>query len=370
MSPPVLTENPSSGIAAASFVAAGLLAGVGATAKVSGLLLLLALAWTYASKGARAHAKTIWPWAGLAVGAIAFVPVVLFEARTGWPMLRHRLVDTQAGSGPSLTNIGAVVVGQLLYLSPLLAIAAVVAAMDLVRHRQDDAIAALLFRTFALPLALLVPFCLWSRVAEPHWLAPPLLSLPLHFARRYDAAQEEEAEGRAPLKALMRKSLAVATLGLAFVFTGAVHAWVLVPGITRLLPARMDPKYDISNELYGWPDAVSAVREVLGDEASRSDIVVVGPHWTICAQLQAGLGAGVRVGCATPIRDDFDTWEPRSKWQNADKVIFVTDNRFDANLGVILPNHATARRSRITVLRDRHIARVFELTLLESRARS
>ena len=379
-----LTEKPTSMIAAASFVAAGLVAGIGATAKVSGVLLLLALTWTYAARPARAHAKTIWPWAGIAIGTVAFVPVVLFEARTGWPMLRHRFIDTQAGSGPSLTNVFAVLGGQLLYLSPLLAVLAIVIAIDLGRHRNDDAVAALLFRTIALPMAFLLPFCLWSRVAEPHWLAPPLLALPLHFSRRYESARED---GSLSL-ARSRPRFSAIAMGLAVAITAVAHVWVLVPNFTRILPAALtkaDPKYDISNELYGWPDALNAIREVTSEESARGEIVVVGPHWVICAQLQAGLGQGapssvppapaqagaaIRVGCATPIRDDFDTWEPRSHWQNADKVLFVTDNRFDTDVRTILPNHAVARRSRVTVLRSGRIARTFTLTLLESRARS
>ena len=359
-----LTEKPSSMVAAASFVAAGLMAGVGASAKVSGLLLLLALAWTYASRPARAHAKTIWPWAGLLIGAIIFAPIVLFEARTGWPMLHHRFVDTQAGSGSSFANLGKVLGGQLLYLSPLLAVIAVVIAIDLVRRRNDDAIAGLLFRTTALPLVFLIPFCLWSRVAEPHWLAPPLLALPLHFARRYESAAEDGSLFR------KRPRFSAIAMGLAIALTLAVHAWVLVPNSTRILPAKVDPKYDISNELYGWSDAISSIREVVSEEGGRGEIVVVGPHWVICAQLHAGLGSGVRVGCASPIRDDFDTWEPRSRWQNADKVLFVTDNRFEVDAHAILPNHNVARRSRITVLRGGRISRSFTVTLMESRARS
>jgi len=385
-----VTEKPSSAIAAASFIAAGLVAGVGATAKVSGLLLLLALAWTYASKSARAHAKTPWPWAGLAIGCIAFAPVVLFEARApsppgAWPMLRHRFIDTQAGSGSWLGHIGAVVGGQLIYLSPLLAVVAVVVLLDLIRHRNDDAIAALLFRTTALPLVVLIPLCLWSKASEPHWLAPPLLALALHFARRYEAAEDEvpsTAKSGKVVKAgpswlhRFRRAprWATGTIGLAVAITAAAHAWVLLPGFNHLLlPAGQkmsDPKYDISNELYGWDNAIIAVRGIVNEESARGEIVVVGPHWVICAQLHAALGPGVRVGCATPIRDDFDTWEPRTRWQHADKVLFVTDNRFDVPSQTILPDFAVAGHSRVTVLRDRRIARTFVLSLLESRARS
>jgi hypothetical protein len=80
--------------AAVSLVLAGLAAGIGCAAKVSAGALVLALLATYASSHARVHARTVWPWLGLAAGGVVVFPIFLFEARTGWPMLRHRLVDT------------------------------------------------------------------------------------------------------------------------------------------------------------------------------------------------------------------------------------------------------------------------------------
>jgi len=53
-----------------------------------GVLLLAALAVAYASRSARAHARTLAPWAGIAAGLVVIAPVVAFEARMGWPLLR------------------------------------------------------------------------------------------------------------------------------------------------------------------------------------------------------------------------------------------------------------------------------------------
>jgi len=349
-----LGEKPASNMAAACFVAAGLLAGVAATSKVSGLLLFGVLAWTYASREARAHARTVWPWAGLLIGLTAFVPVLLFEARTGWPMVRHRLIDTQAGAGPSLRNIGAVLGGQLLYVSPVLAVCAVLVLRELWR-RERDAVDGLLFRATVLPLAILLPLSLWSRVAEPHWLAPVYLALVLHFAKN-----------EIPFSPRLSRW----AVGVAAAMSFFVHAWVLMPEMARLMPAGSDPKYDLANELYGWQNALEDVKETLRDEAGSESVVVVGPHWVVCAQLHAALGPNVRVGCLTPIRDDFDVWEPRARWQEADKIIYVTDNRFPEDPAKALPGMSVARRSRVTFFRGGRLARVFLVTLLESRARS
>src|SRR5262249_22818528 len=147
-----------------------------AAAKITGFALFAALAAAYASRTARAHARTIAPWAGLAAGAVVVVPVVSFEAARGWPMLVHRLLDTPASAGPSLPNAGALVAGQVACPAPRGAWWPAGAARDLGRGRGAG-VGPLPLARCALPLAGLVPLCLWSRAAEPHWIAPALLAL-------------------------------------------------------------------------------------------------------------------------------------------------------------------------------------------------
>ena len=102
-----LRAKPGSGRASFAFAAAGLLAGTATAAKVSGALLLVALAASYLAPPARAHARTFAPWGGLLAGLVVVAPIVVFESKTmGWPMLTHRLVDTQHAAGLSLRNLG------------------------------------------------------------------------------------------------------------------------------------------------------------------------------------------------------------------------------------------------------------------------
>lgn len=362
---------------AAAFIGAGLAAGIGCAAKVSGLLLVAALVATYLSvafvkvpegDGARAWVRarkavrTLWPWAGVLAGLVTLVPIALYEAKSGWPMLRHRFVDTQAGAGAGsvLRNVGALLGGQLLYLSPVFALFAVLAARDLVRERRRDPLSRLLFFSVAIPIVPLIVLCVWSPVAEPHWIAPALLGLPLHVARRVGE------------KAVASRRGFLVAAAVAASLTVAAHVWVLVPSSVRLLPASADPKVDIASELYGWPAAIEAVKEQMATAGTPFDpegreVVVVGPHWTICAQLHAAL-PGVRVGCATPVRDDFDTWLPREEWRKAEHVLFVTDNRYPGDGAEQLPAHVRSGQSRVRVLRGGRTSRVFELFLYERRA--
>ncbi|MBS2020429.1 MAG: glycosyltransferase family 39 protein [Deltaproteobacteria bacterium] len=349
--------------AATSYLGAGLLAGIACSAKVSGVLLVVALIATYLS-AARARSggaggssvRTVWPIAGLLAGAIVVVPILAYEAKTGWPMLRHRFVDTQTGSGIALTNLGALFLGQLAYVSPVLAWAAVLAARALLRDRGRDAVAKLFFFAFVIPFVPLVLLCVWSPVAEPHWIAPALLVLPVAAAR---------------IPAVISRRVFVGGASLAGVLTLATHAYVLLPASSALLPASADPKVDIASELYGWPIALDAVREQMRTAGTPFDpegreVVVVGPHWTVCAQLQAAL-PGIRVGCATPIPDDFDRWLPRDEWRRADNVLFVTDNRYPGDGAEQLPSHVRSSQARVRIMRGGRTSRIFELFLYSRR---
>jgi hypothetical protein len=349
-----LRSPPGTAAATAAFAAAGVLAGVAAASKVTGATLLVALAVAYAARPSRAHARTIAPWAGLAAGALLLLPMLRFEAARGWPMLHHRLVETQGSAGVSLRNAAALVGGQLAYLSPLVAWLAARGARDLWRDRRDS-VGALLLACALVPLVVLLPLCLWSRVAEPHWLAPALLAI---------------APAAARAAAAPSRRLLIASCGVAAAIVAIVHVWVLAPSLVRFAPASYDPRLDLANELVGWPEAVRAVRqEALAawtPGSERGDVAVVGPHWVICAQLDAALRGELPVGCDTPVRDDFDDWWPRARWREADVIVWVTDARFGPPPE--MPTHALVRVQRVTIQRGGRVARVFTVAVLSRRA--
>jgi hypothetical protein len=354
-----LRAPPASNRAAAALLFAGTLAGVACAAKASGCLLLVALAVAYASPPARAHARTVWPWTGLLAGMLVIFPIASYEAHAGWPMLAHRLVDTQEGSRFSLRNVGALVGGQFLYLSPVILVLAGVVGRTLLRSLRQpprDPVERLLAASFLFPLVILGALCLWSRVAEPHWIAPALLALPLYGA----------IAPRAPSPRLV-----VTGIVTGFLCVALAHAWVLVPEAARLRPESADASLDIANELFGWPRVLTAVEEIV-DTARAEDPddvpVVVGPFYTICAQLHAGLDRDIAVGCQEAIRDDFDDWLPRTLWENAAQILFVTDNRFPVDLAARFPDRFPARSWDIPIARGGRLVRTFRATLLLPRA--
>ncbi len=358
-----LRSKPSSTRAVSFFLLSGVLVGASSTAKLSALTLLVALTATYASKVARDHGRTAWPWLSLLVSMVPLLPVARYEERLGWPMLQHRLIETQSEAGLSLRNAGALVGGQALYLSPLFAIAAFLLARDLWQRRREDSTAVLLASATFIPLAFLSALCLWSRVAEPHWIAPALLALPLHYAR-------SPASSSALAGTRLSDRFWSACLRSALGITGVVHVLVMTPIAAWAMRGAYDPRLDISNELYGWSNVVAGVERIAADEKmpGAEDIEVVGPHWVICAQLHAALRDRLPVGCAEARRDDFDDWNPRARWETADTLLFVSDNRYSPDLGELFPLHAMIRQTQIPIVRGGRITRLFTVSVLERRA--
>ncbi len=299
-------------------LAAGFATGLAFDAKASGALLGVGLAAAGASKFGRPHLRTIAPYAAVAIGLLVASPVIRDEVARAYPMLQHRWLDPHASWGPSARNLGALVGGQLLYLSPVMCLLALWTFRHLHITRRRDAISTLLWSVTIATLPLMV-LCLLSRVAEPHWPAPCFLALPLHFARQAEDLSHQ----------LSRKWRSAA-LVVAAAFTLVVHLWVLLPIAPWITPSAA--KYDLANDLVAWRAALPVVRQALR-ESTHDDapLVVVAPHWTLCAQLGAGLPRDVLVGCNSPAGDDWDAWLPRRVWQRAPIVLYVEDSRAETS---------------------------------------
>lgn len=77
-----LRARPGTLASTSALLGAGLLAGIAASAKISGVLLLVALALAYgmiarSSAPESRAARTPWPWAGLGAGVVVIVPISL-----------------------------------------------------------------------------------------------------------------------------------------------------------------------------------------------------------------------------------------------------------------------------------------------------
>jgi hypothetical protein len=346
-----LASEPRSFRALLATLGAGALVGVACLSHATGALLGIALFSVFVGRGMLARWKTVAPWAAIGIVVVLLVPVVLWETRHGFPMLRHRLVATQAEAGLSLRNVGALIGGQLAYVTPPFLVAGAFVLIDLARHQAADPMARLLWRVTLVPAAVLIPVCLWSRVAEPHWLAPAYLGLAVHVARRE----------------LVGRKLAIGSLATGVVITLVAWAWVRTPLPVHLLGSGYRARYDLANDLYAWRPGGQLLEESVARAfvETRTLPVVVGPHWIVCAQAHAKLELRVPVGCNGPLRDDFDRWMPRERWLRAPVVLYVHDSRFDLRPERELPGRVATWQRQVDVLRGGRVVRTIWVTRLE-----
>lgn len=330
---------------------AGLFVGVATMAKVSGALLGLALLVFTLGNDQRWRWKTLGAWAALAAATVLVLPLLAWEATGGAPMVVHRLITTQAEAGFSLRNLGALLGGQLLYVTPPFLIGAWLLLKVLHKTRASDPILRLLWLSSVVPAVPLLILCLWSKQAEPHWIAPAYLSLAV---------------------ALAKTSVVTRTVARSSVVVGAlviVIAWTAIatPLPVRVLGASYRPRFDISNDMYAWGPARSLLLDALRSTTldRGAPPVVVGPHWTVCAQAQAALGHQAAVGCNTPLRDDFDRWLPRQRWLSAPSVLFVYDDRFPVDPRRALGLRTITAKSHVRVRRGGQTVRTVYVVRLD-----
>jgi hypothetical protein len=163
----------------------------------------------------------------------------------------------------------------------------------------------------------------------------------------------------------------VARSAVAFGLAAAMLAWLWVgtPLAPRYLGSRYVPKYDLATDLYAWEGAKLALAEEVEQAGQEDhDVAIVAPHWIVCAQVHAALGAGVPVGCESPHGDDFGTWYPRRSWATAATLIYVSDDRFPSPAADRFPDRAAVSARRFLVHRGGRAVRTIRMTRLDRKA--
>ena len=352
-----IRSAPGSSMCLGATLGAGLCVGVACASKASGVLLAAALLATWLSASMRDRWRTIAPYASMLVGAVVTYPMVHREVLLGWPMLSHRLLHTQAGFGPSLRNLGGLIGGQLVYLTPLVAIAVVIIAIDLCRRASDDPVDRLLFNATVPPFVALAVLTVLSRVAEPHWVAPAYLGLALYLGRAVDRIR-------------ISRRMVIATISTSLAAIAIVFVVVRYPVLPKILGGYYEARYDLVNDLYVWESGAQLIRGQVStfENGGNEEVTIVGPHWVVCAQVQVLLGKSVRVGCETPEGDDFQGVNPRERWSRDGVLLYVTDDRFPVELSSKFPDRAVVGVSKTSVRRGGVAVRNIKVSTLTRHA--
>ncbi|MCA9670904.1 MAG: glycosyltransferase family 39 protein [Myxococcales bacterium] len=342
------------------FAVAGLLAGLACLAKFFAVLLVIPLA---ATALARPRGRRLAPLlASLAAMAVAASPELYWNVQHDFASLRYHFIERHSsGFGPSLTNLGKLVGGQLLYASPgvlLLMGATFVWAWR--RRAQAPLLTGPLLRV-ALPLgvAALLLIALMPG-AEPHWTVPAYLPLCV------------VAGVALPRWWRLRRWRVVTALSVGFslLVAAAFHVHVLTDFGVRLMPESYVPRYDLSNELHGWRrigrDLAPLVRTLRVSSKTRRLVLVSGAHYTTCAQLSFAAQGRYRVACPSPRLDQFDMRDggDGSALRGVD-LVYVRDERFPWDAEQLYRCERTRDLRRVRIHRGGRLVRRFVMQLCE-----
>ncbi|NOZ87910.1 MAG: glycosyltransferase family 39 protein [Deltaproteobacteria bacterium] len=300
---------------------AGVFLGLAAASKYFAVLYYPILLAFFLRKDMRKWWKGPWLYlAGLAA-LIGMLPALLWNAGNHWASFAFHLKERHHGAGLSLENFGRLAGGQLLYMSPLILAGlfwALKKAFD--RHKRGDVRASLVVYTTLPYIGFFYLVTLITPEAEPHW---PLMGfLPLYPMLL--AAWQESGPGR------RKRRLAAWTLGSSLAMVLLIHVYVLTPWISKAMPKRIyeaNAKFDIANELRGWPELGKAVKQEL---KKRGGTFAFSYHYTVCSQLTFALYPDYKVYCPNTRNDEFD-FLGLSSPPIGGSGIFVGDWRYHVN---------------------------------------
>ncbi|MDE2239566.1 MAG: glycosyltransferase family 39 protein [Rhodospirillales bacterium] len=152
------------------WLAAGAIAGLMLFSKYTAALFLAGTGlWALFSPTIRAHLRTPWPWAGIALAFLLFAPDIAWNASHDWASyLKQGGREDGFDPARALQFFGELVGGQALLFTPLIAILAVRGVWYLRRDASPGA--RLLLWLTLLPAAIFLEFVLKGRV-QGNWVA-------------------------------------------------------------------------------------------------------------------------------------------------------------------------------------------------------
>ncbi len=261
------------------WLAFGLFSGLALASKYSAVLLGLGVVLWLACTPSQRHWFARWQlWAGGAVAAACFAPVLLWNAQQEWAsfaMQGSRAV--RPATGQALAWVGDLVGGQVGLATPIIFVLCVAATGAAARAWwRGDAVAGLL-AAFALPGAALVLWRATGMRIEGNWPAPLYVTAAVAAAAR-------------PVGRSLPWRLPAVALG------GAMTVAVYVHAVTAALP--IPPRLDVvTGRLAGWQRLAEEAHAIAARQ--RAAFVAAELYW-VAAMLAWHAPPGSVVVAAEP----------------------------------------------------------------------
>lgn len=291
------------------WVFAGALGGLALLSKYSAIFLFIAVfAYLLTVSSARRQLATAGPWLGVLAAIVVFAPAIVWNAEHGFAgflFQGSRIAGGSVNAGRMIQEIG----GQLLYLTPWLAVPLAISLLAALRAGRGDQRGWFLALLAIGPIAVFTLSALFAR-SLPHWSMPGwLFAIPL-FGR--DAAA---LAMRRPTfaRGYMAAAAGVFAVLLAAFAIQATQGWLVPKSIVAANPAA-----DPTTDLIDWRELreVMQARGMLGPDA-----IVASTHWLYAGKASYALGVGVPVLCLCGDQQQFAFRDDRRAWIGRDVVV-------------------------------------------------
>ncbi len=299
---------------------------------------------------------------GIGILLLFSIPILIWNVQNGWPSLYYHLYERQSSNGVNFSQWGRFWISQMAFLTPMIFIGICIALFNGVQRWND-----LKWRwTFCFSAPTLLLFSVQALFSEfkPHWPAPAYLPLLIACGALWDRllrAQSIFFRNRT-------KPILIATFTLIFLLPFNLFFYIetiypLAPKIHRFFSTKKwDPKWDPTNDLYGWKE----ISELLLERRAYFEERGLNP---IIASYRYQLVAPLRFHLKQPIwslsditdQYDFVDAPATSSSPNGRYTLFVTDNRFSANPTDALKLESCELDRTLPIYRRTELARTFQI---------
>ncbi len=235
----------------------GLIMGIGFNTKFPMILLAPGFGlYLMTTRARRRDLLSVWPWTGILIASLFLAPIIYWNLKYDWPSFKFQFHDRHADGGfepkrwLQFWTMQMILVSPGIYFSLLLALAA-----SLKNFRQSPAW-RLIFCLSIPSFFVFYPQPLWADF-KPHWMGPAYFILVFGVGALWSQGWKwGQRQLILPHSRKMFWSCVGFLIPLNFlIYAPAFYPWV--PKLARIVAphSTWELKNDVSNELFGWPEA-------------------------------------------------------------------------------------------------------------------
>jgi multisubunit Na+/H+ antiporter MnhB subunit len=322
------------------WILAGLLFGGALLSKYHAVLLPVCLFFYMVMSPDNRHwLRKIKPYAALGIGVIMFLPNIMWNARHEWISYRFQLAHGGGGHF-EVANIFEVFGAQLGVWSPIIGGLFVISIIDLLRRKPLRDMDRYLIWTSMPVFVFFYSIGMLGKIL-PHWPAvgwwTGSLAVVVVILRKISQKDKIEIRWKrwsvaAGLVGFIMTAVLVTGLFIPIVApiynyarTMSQHLHQKFPTITPLEPYR--PKFDISNELYGWDEIGKRVEDIRAQMPQSHKTFIFGHRPFTSSQVAVQLEPETAVTTLHRKLNQYRLWfnAPAHKGWDA---LFIDDDRY------------------------------------------